>query len=175
MTLVMKGIAKSRHREPERVGDAHVLRNPTSVLWIAVVCIALFGGLAVTALLTNPEGRGVTYFFFFCAAALLGFYMLAEYLVVRHEVGEERFVFRTVSGKRGSAPWTDVVLIRYSPSLKWFVLHLRGGTTVRVSGMLIGLPHFAEVVLQRCPDANVDPVTRDVLTETAAGNPPPVW
>jgi hypothetical protein len=175
MSLVMGWLGRTRDRQPERAGSGIVLRNPPSLLVVGVVCIALFMTAAVAALLTTQDGRGPFYFVWFTGFALLGVPLVADYYIDRFEVRDDGLTFRTTFGGGGTAAWTDITRVTYSQGLKWFRFVLADGRVVRVSVMMIGLPTLAQYVLSRAANATLDATTRRILTDTAAGNPPPVW
>jgi hypothetical protein len=59
--------------------------------------------------------------------------------------------------------------------MKWFRLETQTGTIGRVSVMVMGLPEFARLLLQRTSMTAIDPATAKILRETAQGNPPSAW
>ncbi len=175
MSLVMGWLGKTRLREPERTADGVVLRNPASMLVIGLLCVIFFFGAAVASLLAIKHGEGLKIFFAFSAFALLGLPLVADYYRDHHEVGARGLHYQTTFGGAGSASWNDLVKVRYSQGMKWFRLELRNSKVVRISAMMIGLADFAKLLLEHAPAADIDPATRQILEQTAAGNPPRVW
>jgi hypothetical protein len=74
-------------------------------------------------------------------------------------------------GQRGILRWSEVRKVRFASVMKWFVLELHSGTTVRVSAMLIGLPEFARLLLRYVPKEAIDPEAHALLLETTQGRP----
>jgi hypothetical protein len=59
--------------------------------------------------------------------------------------------------------------------MKWFRIVTDTGEVVRISVMLRGLPLFASALLANVPVERIEVPARELLKETAEGNPPSVW
>jgi len=78
-------------------------------------------------------------------------------------------------GSGGFIRWSELKRVRFSDSMKWFVLESQSSQVVRLSVMLMGLPIFAQRLLARTPRDVIDRSSLSVLEATADGNPPSVW
>ena len=105
----------------------------------------------------------------------MGVMVIVDYFRGRHVLTREGLRYGKLLGPGGEARWADVRSVRYSESMRWFVLELADGRVVRVSGMLRGLPRFALAVLDRVPSHAVDAEARRLLTAASAGDLPSVW
>lgn len=175
MEAVMQWLARSRLRaRPE--SERNTLVQPVATLVIGVVTVAFFFGLALASstFANNPTATvWTTSIFVGFGLASLG--MIAVYYFARHSVSEQGMAYGRMLGQRGEFLWQDVREARYIPFMKWFLLTLHDGTRVRVSAMLIGLPEFAQFVLDHVPSEAIDPATLPILQDAAEGKLPSVW
>jgi Bacterial PH domain len=174
MALVMGWLAKSRLRR-RPVSEARRLVHPPSTLIVGLVCLAFFLGLAIVSNVYANKTTTVWTTAAFLGFAALSVPVVASYFLGRHEVSEEALTYGTLGGRRLHLRWSDVVRVRYAPSMQWFKLETRTGHVARVSAMLIGLPEFARLVLAHVPAAAIDSETAAILKTTAGGDPPSLW
>ena len=168
----MGWLARSR-LQPPQTGTRLLLRLPSSVLIVGVVCAAGFAACAVLSFAAPTGGPLVAALF--TGFSLLGCYLVYSYFVDRYELGPDGLSYHAPLRGPGHAPWSDITAFRYRESWKWFVVRLRDGRTLRLSVMLIGLPELAEALIENVPEALMEAGTREVLRSTAVGQPPSVW
>jgi hypothetical protein len=174
MALVMGWLARSRLKKRPAV-EARRLEHPKSTLIVGLVTFLFFAAIAV---ISNVWANKTTTWWttaVFVGFALLGLYVVAEYLRARHEVAGEGMAYSRLFGPRGHLRWSDLRRVAYAPTMKWFRLETRSGDVARISAMLIGLPEFARLLLAHAPAGVIDPDALQILQATAAGNPPSVW
>jgi hypothetical protein len=173
VAALMRWLARGQTERPAFTAAGGVLRHGSTLLILGAACTLFFAGCAYLSYFSRTGGPKVAAFF--TGFALLGFYLLIEYVVARYELRPDGLQYRDVLGGRGLARWEDIATVRYAEGMKWFVVRTADGRTIRLSVLLTGLPVFAEAVLGRVRAGVVAPETLDVLRETAAGNPPSAW
>jgi hypothetical protein len=152
------------------------LRPPMSSLVIGTISAAFFFWLAAVSFMTGTH-PAATFGTALCfgVLGLMALPMVADYFFARHQVSEDSIDFGRRFGGRGVMRWSDVRRIRFSPTMKWFVLEDVSRRKARIATSLIGLPDFARIALaQAAPDA-LDPKTRRLLSEASLGRRPRVW
>jgi hypothetical protein len=164
----------SHHDLWPSVADARRLAHPPSTLIIGLVVFGLFAGIAVVSNVSANRTTSVFATAVFVGFAALALWLVADYFVGRHEVTDDGMSHGSLIGRR-QLKWAEVSGVRYSPTMKWFRLQTRSGRAARVSAMLVGLPEFARLVLEKVPATAIDAETRPVLEATATGHPPSVW
>ncbi len=142
-------------------------------LWAFATAFTIFAAAGAWLSYGHPTG-GPGCAAVFAAFALLGLYLLADCARVRHEVTPHGLRYRTLL-REGELRWSDVRAVAYSQSMKTFRVETGDGAVVRVSAALAGLPSFARSLLAGVPADRIDPDTRAVLGDTAAGSPPSIW
>src|SRR5947208_353850 len=136
MSLVMAWLARSRLRPPPEPGAQTVLRMPTSVLILSLVCLGMFTALAGLSF-GSPTGGPVVAAGFLAFAAL-GAALAYVSIVQRYELLPDGFAYHTIIGARRTLRWGNVRLVRYSPALQWFVITLDAERAARLSATLPG-------------------------------------
>ena len=175
MTVVMGWLARGRLRPPLRTHDGFVLRYSGRYLALGLVCTLVFLGFALLALYSGSSNADkIKLSLAFIAFSMLGWVLVAGYFIESHEVDSEGIRYRSTFGRRGFVAWSHVSAVGYSHLWKWFILR-GGGKTIRFSAYLTGLPELARALAQYAPDAVTDAQAKEVLTATAAGNPPSPW
>lgn len=174
MSVVMGALGRARLR-PRAESERGDLVHPTSTLVVGVVCSGFFMLLAVLCLIFPGKDGGPLISVFFMAFSTLGLLMIAEYTRSRHRVEPEGLRYHTFMGRAGLVRWIDISRVTFSPGGQWFVVEGSAGEKVRLSTMLMGLPELARVILQQVEPDRIDPGSREIIEETAAGNPPSVW
>jgi hypothetical protein len=111
----------------------------------------------------------------FSLLGLMALPMVADYFFARHLLSDEAIDFGRRFGGRGTMRWADVTLVRFSPTLKWFVLQDQAGIKARVSSSLAGLPEFARLALAHVPPEAIDKKTHKLLVDASLGRRPRVW
>jgi hypothetical protein len=172
MSLVMRWLARSRKPESAEPG---VLRHPTAILIVGVVCGGFFLLLAVLCALFPGKTGNWKIVAFFLMFASVGLLLVGEHRRVWHRLVPGGLEYHTLFGRHGTLHWEDVIRAGWSDGAKWFWLERRGGEVVRISAMLIGLQEFARAVLDGVPRSAIEPDALRVLEETADGRPPNVW
>ncbi len=158
-----------RLRRPVRPGT---LPYPPRTVALASCCLLLPGGLFVWCLFWPNESVTwwVTAGFGFFTAWSLPWWL--DCVVARFELHAEMLSYRTPGGRRRRLRWAELRRVSYSTWFKWFRLEAADGQCARISVQRMGLPEFAEHLLQHAPAAAIDAATRDLLRDTADGMPP---
>ena len=176
--IVMLIVAAWLNRSRLRVRSSSEARNlvhPRTTLISGVVCFLFFIALAIWSNLSDNPTANVWTTAGFLGFALMGVPVIADYFFARHEVDETGMRYGRMFGQRGSFSWPEVQSLCYSPGMKWFIITLNNGTKVRISVLLMGLPEFARLALANAKASAIDEPTREILKETAEGNPPDIW
>lgn len=152
------------------------LRHSISSLVIGTISAGFFFWLAAVSFTTGKH-PAATYGTALCfvALGLMALPMVADYFFARHELSDEAIDFGRRFGGRGTMRWADVRLVRFSPTMKWFVLEDQARTRARVSTALAGLPEFARLVLAHVPAEAIDKKTHKLLVDASLGRRPRVW
>jgi hypothetical protein len=174
MLIVVGWLAKSRFRA-RPASEARRLVHPTSTLIISLICLAFFAGLSVVSNVFRNQTTTWWTTAIFIGFALLSLPMVSGFFLEKYEVSEDALSGTNFAGVRKYIRWSELRAVRYAPLMKWFRLETQSGNVARVSVMLMGLPEFAELLLQNAPQGAIDAGTLDVLRATAAGNPPSIW
>lgn len=175
MTLITRWMARSRMRI-EPADDGMQLRHPLPTLVIGLAATLFSVGMCIAAF-TWADGPGGM-----LAGVLVGLSMLAlslslvaDYYFARHRVDGRGMHYGRMAGQRGSFLWTEVRRVNFSEAMNWYWLTLESGATVRVSGLLIGLPIFAAHVLAQVPSGRIDATARGKLEAAAQGRLHKLW
>jgi hypothetical protein len=131
------------------------------------------------AILSNTVGKNATTTVW-TTAVFIGFGCLSlplvlDYILVHHRLSDSGIEYRRLLGSGGTLNWSDVESVGYRARMKWFVLRSRGGASVRISALLIGLPEFARLVLLYVPRRCIEERCRQTLEQTRDGRPPSLW
>ena len=158
-----------RLRRPVRAGT---LPYPPRTVALASVCLLLIGGLFASCLFWPDES--VTWWVTTAAGffAILSLHWWLDCVVARFEFDAEALVGRSPLGLPRRLCWAELRRVRYSTWFKWFRLEAADGQCARISMQRMGLPEFAEHLLQHAPAVAIDAATRDLLRDTADGMPP---
>lgn len=174
MLVIMGWLGRNRFRRRPAT-EAHRMAHPPSTLIVGLVCLALFGTLAVVSNVIPNETTTWWTTAIFLGFAALSVPLVIDYFMARHEVSEEGLTYATWSGTRRLLPWSELRSVNFSPGMKWFRLETREGSKARISVMMMGLPEFARRLLAHAPTDAIDAHTLSVLQDTAEGRPPSVW
>ena len=170
--LIIAALGRSRERATPDADSR--LSHPPGLLWIGVLCFALFAGLAIVSNLFANSTTTWWTTLVFVALALLGALLIVEYWRVDHAMDDSGLHYRGLFVPRFTLPWQEIQSVRYSTLARWFVLRSSRGKTARISILLRGLPAFARRVLHDAPNAALDAPTRALLREIAQGRLPPL-
>jgi len=174
MSLVVHWLAQNR-AQVRSASNENRLRHPTGTLIIGLAGFLLFASIAVVSnVYSNATTSGWTTAVF-AGFALLALPVVGDYFAARHEVFDDGLRYGRLLGSGGFIRWSELKRVRFSDSMKWFVLESQSSQVVRLSVMLMGLPIFAQRLLARTPRDVIDRVSLSVLQATADGNPPSVW
>ena len=152
------------------------LRLPITSPVIGALSAAFFFWLAAVSFTTGKHPAatlGTT--LCFIVLGLMALPMVADYFFARHLLSDDAIDFGRRFGGRGVMRWSEVQRIRFSPTMKWFVLEDRSRRKARISASLNGLPEFARIALARTSPEALDPKTRRLLSEASLGRRPRVW
>jgi hypothetical protein len=172
MTLVMGWLARTRLAPAKRTATGTELKLPLGMLAISIVGMTLFTGLAIASSFADagPVVAGL-----FITFAVLSAYLAYEYFNDRFEQRADGITMRPLFGGERFVPWPDVASVRFGSVGNWIVVKDRGGGTMRLSVMMIGLPALAEALLSNVPAELIAPNSLEVLHATAEGHPPSIW
>lgn len=175
MAMMTRWMARSRLR-PDADDDGMQLRHPLPTLVIGMAATLFSAGTFITAF-TWADGPAMM-----AVAALAGLSMLAvslslvaDYYFARHRVDAQGMNYGRMSGQRGAFRWTEVKRVNFSEGMNWYWLTLESGVTVRISGLLTGLPVFAAHVIEHVPANRIDATARDKLDAAAQGRLHRLW
>lgn len=149
-----------------------MLVRPPFLLGLATVFTAM-GAAGAFVSYGSPTG-GPLVALFFAALALVGLYLCADCVRVRHTLEPGGLQFRLLV-REGRVRWSDVRGVRYLPVQKMIRLETSEGITLKVSAALTSLPAFAHALIDGVAPGNTDPSTRVVLEQTGGGSPPSIW
>lgn len=163
-----------------------VLLYPRTILVTGGACFLLFGTFALSSVL-HPDtisgcmgrrataGETLLVVATLVTFAILGAFLAASFFLERHELSRDGLASRNVLGRWKSIEWRDLQSVKYCPYPKaWFRLEARSGSVIRVSFALRSLPDFAQLVLERAPNAAMDATTLAVFRAVALGHAPPM-
>jgi len=174
MLVVMAWLGRSRLRQ-RPASEARRLVHPLSTLIVGLVCFILFAGLVVVSNVFPNDTASLWTTLVFAGFALLAMPLILGFFLEEHQASDEGLNSRNFLGIKKHLSWSDLRTVHYSQPMKWFRLETQSGTIVRVSVMLMGLPEFARLLLERTPRTAIDAGTLEVLRATADGKPPSVW
>jgi len=172
MTVVMRWISRSRVAAS---GDGKVLSYPKALMIIGAIGQMFFIACAIGSAVSRGKDDPV-----WLPAAFLGFSCLSLPLIVtyfrtRYELEPGGMRYQSLLRAPSAIRWADVTKVSYSRGGGWFSVTTRGGTVVRLSAMLIGLPEFARALLAEVPASAIDAAAHPLIEQTAAGSPPRLW
>lgn len=153
-----------------------LLRPSLGTLLIGALSAAFFFWLAAVSFATGKHpattlGTALC----FSLLGLMALPLVADYFFARHRLSDEAIDFGHRFGGRGTMRWADVRRVRFSPTMKWFVLEDEARIRARVSANLAGLPEFARLVLANVPPEAIDKKTHKLLVDASVGRRPRVW
>lgn len=171
MALLMRWFARSRLREraPE---DAHVLRSPPALLIVALVCLVMSVAMLIGSF---SESGGIIPFVVGSAMSLLSLSLIADYYFARHHLDQQGMDYGRMLGHGGRFAWSEVRRVGFNKRMNWYRLELESGATVRISGMHMGLPEFAEHVLRHVAAERIAAPVLTMLKSAAHGKLHKVW
>ena len=164
---------KSHFSRP--ASKARRLVQPISTFIAGLIGFVFFAALAVTSSMSSSDPAPWWATTGFVAFALWSLSFVYLYLLEEQEISDEGLSYRSFIGRRKSLRWSELCAVRYARTTKWFRLETGSGTVARISVMLMGLPEFAQLLLQRAPAGSIESTTLNVLRDTAAGKPPRGW
>jgi hypothetical protein len=141
---------------------------PLRVFAIGLTCFLIFADLAlfsgVTATKKGPWWPAVE----FAGGTLFAAFVISAYFFEKHELSQDGIASQNFLGGRKYLRWADTRSVQYSAWMNWFRLKT-SDATVGISTWLIGLPHFAQMVLSHAPPDAINDRTRQLLVAAAAG------
>lgn len=175
MTIMTRWMARSR-LHPDADDDGMQLRHPLPTLVIGLAATIFSIGICISAF-TWADGPVLV-----LVGGLAGLSMLAvslslvaDYYFARHRVSGQGMNYGRMSGQRGAFRWSEVKRVNFSEGMNWYALTLESGATVRISGLLTGLPVFAAHVLEHVPAHRLDATARGKLEAAAQGRLHKLW
>lgn len=142
--------------------------------WIGIlgaVGVIFFLGLAI---ISNTVGKNATTSIWstaiFVGGAALSLPLIADYLFSRHSISKEGLHYGGMFGKRGFMEWESVQRVSISPSMCWFLLETSSGAKARISFLLEGLTHFANMILENVPRERIETEAFQLLMQKVVGS-----
>lgn len=175
MALFTRWLARSRLRARPAAEACH-LRYPPEIIYCAIVGVLFSVGMLAAAVFWSdgPVSLVVGSLFALGMSALC-LSLVADYRHARHQVQAEGMAYGRMLGQRGMFLWSDVKRVNFSEGMNWYWIVLESGTTVRISGMLMGLPAFAAHVLEHVPAHRIDATARARLEAAVQGKLHKLW
>lgn len=171
MGFAMRWLVRSQNK-PLGKDQAGTLRQPTATLVTGVAGLLFFAALAVLSNVYANETTSLWTTAIFVGFAALSLLVLVEYYRAWHRLTKDGLEYGRLWRARGTLRWSQLKRVRYAAGMQWFCLETESGDTVRVSGMLRGLPEFAQTLLRFAPQGTIEPETWRVLQFVAKGNSP---
>ncbi len=175
MALVLGWVRRSR-AAANKLGDSRApgrMVLPNTMLILGIVGVVLFTGCIVGASVSARRDDAATAALpIFLALAMLSLWVLLECLMDRHDVSDRGLTYRRTVRSNGHAAWSEVQRVEYSDFMKWWVVRLRDGETIRISALHTGQAEFARQVLQHADEAVTDPHTAELLADACDGRLP---
>lgn len=166
------GRARMKRASP---GDQVVMTYPLAALVVALICTMSFGAAAVFSFFASAANAPWWTTAIFGVFALGSLHWLAECWVGRYQLSETGLRYVSVFTGTRFFKWDDLQSVKYSPSMRWFILKDSRGQVARISIMMTGLCEFALLVMEHTPNVNIGAYAMPILQKTARGEPPPVW
>lgn len=166
-TAFLKYLTAQR-AEPLPAHRKNYLQQPSSILFLGMFSTATLTSLWF-ALLLMPGASSLVMFAIQTPLALLGPWLIAEYLRSVHLVNATGMRYGRSLGPGGHFRWAEVEWIDFHQKLNWYRLTLASGSTVRVSGTLRGLPTFARYAMAHVPVERIDPAAHAMLVDSEQG------
>jgi len=175
MTLMTRWMARSRLRD-DIDGDGMQLRHPAPTLCIGLAATMFSVGVFMAAF-TWAEDLAVLFagVLFGTGMVALSLSLVADYYLARHRVDAHGMHYGRMSGQRSAFAWSEVQRVNFSEGMNWYRITLQSGATVRVSGLMMGLPVFASHVLEHVPANRIDATARGKLDDAAQGKLHRLW
>lgn len=166
MALFRRWMGRQRLRSPAESGQ---LAYPPAILIVGLAGTVFFGGIFIASLLWPDGTENFLVHALFLGLFLLGAYLVAEYFLVHHRVDGQGMDCSRLFGSRRRIAWADVERVDFNQAMNWYRLKLASGSTVRISGAMMGLPTFARHVLDHVPQHRLDLQVRPMLDRAAKG------
>lgn len=173
--LMMAGVAAwiSKARKKSVVsGGELVMRFPRSAMVLALFCVIVSAGLVALTFVVPRQNAPWWAVAGFGIAALASIHFLVDTWVGRYHLTPEGMRYVSVFRGERLFRWDEIKSFSYSTGLHWFVLRNSRGDVARISVMMIGLPAFARLLMERARNVDIDPASIPILKQTASGAPP---
>lgn len=158
--------ARLRSQPPSAAGT---LSQPPEVLAIGAVVAIMFSVITVIYV-DRPDAATMDWpALFLLAPALLGLWLVADYVFARHTMDSAGMGYGRIFGKNGRFAWRDVDRVGFSQWTGGYWLTLASGEKVCIGGTMTGQPAFASHVLQHVPMPRIDADVRKMLAAAAQG------
>jgi hypothetical protein len=158
--------ARLRSQPPCAAGT---LSQPPEVLAIGAVVAIMFSVITVICV-DRPDAATMDWpALFLLAPALLGLWLVADYVFARHTMDGAGMEYGRIFGRNGRFVWRDVDRVGFSQWTGGYWLTLASGEKVRIGGTMTGQPAFASHVLQHVPMPRIDADVSKMLAAAAQG------
>jgi hypothetical protein len=151
-------LAYPRAKRRWRDNESRTLHHHKGIAVLGTVGVVFFFGIAI---FSNTVGKNATTTFWttatFVGGGTLAFLCIADFLFSRHRVTKEGLDYGGMFGKQGFMTWESVQRVSIIPWAGWFLLETSSGKKARISLMLEGLTHFANMVLEHVSRKRIEP------------------
>jgi tetratricopeptide (TPR) repeat protein len=143
------------------------LRYPPGAMISGAMAFLFFSFIALVSSIYGNQTATMWTSLVFMGMAAMGLYRMANYIFTRYEFTTDGICRRRLIGQPIHLPWDDITSVDYRDRAGKLVLKSATGQSVRIPLQLLGLPAFAQAVLDRVPFTAIDDDTRMVLSAVA--------
>jgi TPR repeat protein len=143
------------------------LRYPPGAMIGGAMAFLFFSFIALVSSIYGNQTATMWTNLVFTGMAAMGLYAMANYIFTRHEFTADGIYWRRLIGQPIYLPWGDITRVYYRDRAGKFVLKSATRQSVRIPLRLLGLPAFAQVVLDHVPPTAIDDGTRMALSAVA--------
>ena len=172
---VRRRFSDMTHHHSAAGDETGVMRNVANIAWIGGIASTAFlaTGLALLTIWSDRYSHAAVPIVFLVLSGG-AFCMFVDGIGTRHMISddglEHHFPFRgTVF-----LAWEEVVRVDYSETMRWWILETENFPR-RVSAAMSNQPLFEQVILDRVSPYAIAPEIRELLNQTAAGDPPSAY
>jgi hypothetical protein len=144
------------------------LRYPPGAMISCALSFLFFCCIALVSSIYGNQTATMWTNLLFMGMAAMGLHAMANYIVTRHEFTADGICWRRLIGQPIYLPWGEITSVYYKDRAGKFILVSATRQSVRIPLQLLGLPAFAQAVLDRVPSTAIDDGTRMVLSAVAS-------
>jgi hypothetical protein len=164
-------ISKARRKSALSGGEL-VMKYPFFAMVLAFICVIISGGLVALTFVVASQNAPWWTTAIFGVMFLGSVHFVVECFVAKYHLSPDGLRYVSVFTGERHFRWDELKSLKYADSMKWFVLKNSRGEVARISVMMIGLPAFARLLMERARHVDIEPATIPILRKTAQGEPP---